>query len=193
MKTFFYHLQLIISSYKFWIGDKLCGFEPESHQPQINYGENDTPFNISGKMFLLCDVTGRFVIRLFTFLLQAIEVVSAKNDKEIIELGLEVGEETYLDLHHNLTTVPDPLRLPGHKSVSASIAAAQAVLTNTLSPTTHRKKKPSINLNSSVVGEIASQTENIHYSFNKEIDQILALGIFFFCTEIHKFSHKFFP
>lgn len=91
-------------------------------------------------------------------------------------MGLEVGEETYLELHQSLTPVPDPLRLPSHKSVAASIAAAQAVLTNTLSPTTNRKKKPSVNLNSNV-GDSTSQSENTYYSFNKEIEQISALGI----------------
>lgn len=113
--------------------------------------------------------------------MKAVEVVSSKSDKEI-EMGLEVGEETYLDLHHSLTPVPDPLRLPGHKSVAASIAAAQAVLTNTLSPTTHRKKKSPINLNNGVAGDTTSQSENTYYSFNKEIDQILALGIGHVCA-----------
>lgn len=90
-------------------------------------------------------------------------------------MGLEVVEETYMDLHRNLaptTIVPDPLRLTGHKSVAASIAAAQAVLTNTLSPTSHRKKKSAIT--NSVGIEALSQPE--HYSFSKEVDQIKSLG-----------------
>lgn len=75
--------------------------------------------------------------------------------------------------------VPDPLRLAGHKTVAASIAAAQAVLTNTLSPTSHRKNISVLTLNSNIgVGlDVISQAE--HYSFNKEIDQIKSLGKFF--------------
>lgn len=90
-------------------------------------------------------------------------------------MGLEVVEETYMDLHRSLAPtliVPDSLRLAGHKSVAASIAAAQAVLTNTLSPTSHRKKKSGISNNVGI--EALSQPE--HYSFSKEVDQIKSLG-----------------
>jgi len=57
--------------------------------------------------------------------------VSLKNDKDI-ETGMEVVEETIL---------PDPTRLPSHKGIAASIAAAQAVLSHTLSPSPLRKQK----------------------------------------------------
>lgn len=95
-------------------------------------------------------------------------------------MGLEVVEETYMDIHHSLAPaiiIPDPLRLPVQKSVAASIAAAQAVLTNTLSPTSHRKKKSVMTISSGNVTDTVAQSENIHhYSFSKEIDQIKSLG-----------------
>ncbi|XP_046440628.1 GATOR complex protein WDR59-like isoform X2 [Daphnia pulex] len=132
---------------------KLCGYEPEN-QPQIVYEENESTYDVT-----------------------AVDAISTKSDKDI-EVGLEVVEETYLDLHHSLAPsiiVPDSLRLAGHKTVAASIAAAQAVLTNTLSPTSHRKKKSALSINSSIVGiDAISQPE--HYSFNKEIDQLKSLG-----------------
>ncbi|KAI9550538.1 hypothetical protein GHT06_005241 [Daphnia sinensis] len=56
--------------------------------------------------------------------------------------------------------------------LTASIAAAQAVLSNTLSPTSHRKKKSAISNNVGI--EALSQPE--HYSFSKEVDQIKSLG-----------------
>jgi len=78
--------------------------------------------------------------------------------------------------------VPDSLRLAGHKTVAASIAAAQAVLTNTLSPTSHRKKKSALTINSNIGVDAISQPE--HYSFNKEIDQIKSLGKFCIDSEL---------
>ncbi|KAI9557296.1 hypothetical protein GHT06_017122 [Daphnia sinensis] len=129
---------------------KLCGYEPDN-QPQIVYEESESTFNVL-----------------------TIDAVSSKSDKEI-EMGLEVVEETYMDLHRSLAPtliVPDSLRLAGHKSVAASIAAAQAVLSNTLSPTSHRKKKSAISNNVGI--EALSQPE--HYSFSKEVDQIKSLG-----------------
>ncbi|XP_059350855.1 GATOR complex protein WDR59-like isoform X2 [Daphnia carinata] len=129
---------------------KLCGYEPDN-QPQIVYEESESTFNVL-----------------------TIDAVPSKSDKEI-EMGLEVVEETYMDLHRSLAPtliVPDSLRIAGHKSVAASIAAAQAVLTNTLSPTSHRKKKSAINNNVGI--EAHAQPE--HYSFSKEVDQIKSLG-----------------
>ena len=126
---------------------------------------------------------------IYYFLFSAIDAISSKNDKEI-EMGLEVVEETYLDIHHHglaPAIIPDTLtRLSGQKSVAASIAAAQAVLTNTLSPTSHRKKKSVMTIGNGVV-DTPSQSENTHYSFNKEIDQIKALGkLNIFCPLIFK-------
>lgn len=101
------------------------------------------------------------------------EGVSSRTEKEI-EIGLEVEEETYVASSTEEAAFMRR-RLPSHKSVAASIAAAQAVLTNTLSPSSHRKKK---SVNISVVGDIISQSDsNSNYSFGKEMDQIMALGI----------------
>jgi hypothetical protein len=159
---------------------QLCGYEPEN-QPQIVYEENESTYDVSGDInSLIISMKNMFYIALFNYsICSAVDAISTKSDKDI-EVGLEVVEETYLDLHHSLAPskiVPDSLRLAGHKTVAASIAAAQAVLTNTLSPTSHRKKKSALSINSSIVGiDAISQPE--HYSFNKEIDQLKSLGKF---------------
>ncbi len=91
--------------------------------------------------------------------------VSLKNDKDI-ETGMEVVEETIL---------PDPTRLPSHKGIAASIAAAQAVLSHTLSPSPLRKQKV-ITSNSANNDGTNYVSEGANYSFLKEVELLNKLG-----------------
>lgn len=109
------------------------------------------------------------------------DITSTKNESKDVEIGQEVVEETYRpNIHHSLSPtviVSDALRcLPGNKTVAASIAAAQAVLTNTLSPTSHRKIKKSaamtLTSNGTPAETVTSQPEISHYSLSKELEQI---------------------
>jgi len=65
-----------------------------------------------------------------------------------------------------LPLIPDSVRLSNHKTVAASIAAAQAALTCTLSPSLRKK--------SSIASSMGENTipENLVYTFSEEIEQI---------------------
>ena len=106
---------------------------------------------------------------------------SCSNDEKEIETGVEVVEENFRGseplVHENymdisgrmlpLPILPDSIRLSNHKTVAASIAAAQAALTCTLSPSLRKK--------SSIASSMGENTtvENIVYTcFSEEIEQI---------------------
>jgi hypothetical protein len=103
---------------------------------------------------------------------------SCSNDEKEIETGIEVVEENfrsseplvhenYIDLSGRiLPLIPDSVRLSNHKTVAASIAAAQAALTCTLSPSLRKK--------SSIASSMGENTipENLVYTFSEEIEQI---------------------
>ena len=96
-----------------------------------------------------------------------------------METGLEVDEETMMVPP---ILLPETLRLPSNvKGVAASIAAAQAVLNNTvLSPTTHRKKVAGSNGSLNGDGSPSPNAEN-SYSFTDELEQIKSNGTSLSC------------
>lgn len=69
----------------------------------------------------------------------------------------------------------DTSRVLSHKGIAASIAAAQAALSHTLSPSPHRKKKP-LNANATCNAEDTVSAESADYSFFNEIQQLRELG-----------------
>lgn len=115
---------------------KLCGYEPDNEPPTV-YGENDANIQVSSHGTIS---------------------PSAAID---IETGLEVDEKTVLVQPIHL---PDALRLvnvKGVAAISASIAAAQAALTSTLTPPTPQRKLKTISAAAAAGGNNNSSTSSV--------------------------------
>lgn len=88
-----------------------------------------------------------------------------------IQVGLEATEEAFGVLP-SPEIISEKLCLPAHKGVAVSIAAAQAFLTNTLSPNSGRKRGGSTaSLSSSSLVETKPLSEN-SYLFADEIEKL---------------------
>lgn len=110
------------------------------------------------------------VILVYDTVFFAAAETSSRNAAEI-QVGMEATEEAF-GVMQSSEVISETMRLPAHKGVAVSIAAAQAVLTNTLSPTSGRKRGGSTtSLGNNSLTESKPLSEK-SYQFTEEIEKL---------------------